>query len=212
MPVYVIQKWKVVIIFLIYLKVSQGLKGALGSTLIYFLNKKLAISSGIWYTGKSVNISYTYPKTIYYKQNTFIFLSPCIYNIYYLQIPVTLKYLTHENAKGFRFYGQAGVTFDFKVSEKPKDPDNNYLYQISQKINQGKSLFNPTNISLYIGFGGEFSINSKNAFFLGINYSQGLFDMLNNMEYQLYTGTPESLNRNLKIKTNSFGLETGIKF
>ena len=81
-----------------------------------------------------------------------------------------------------------------------------------KRLNQGKGVFKPSDISLYVGFGGEFRINSKNTIFFGLNYSQGLFDMLNDMEYQLYAGAPESLNRNLKIKTNSFGLETGIKF
>ena len=40
--------------------------GGIGFNTDLFLNKRLAISSGIWFTGKSVNISYTYPKTIYY--------------------------------------------------------------------------------------------------------------------------------------------------
>jgi hypothetical protein len=187
--------------------------GSLGLTVDFSLNQHLSIATGLWYTVKAANIDFNQIKQLYFDdQNGRSFIinydnAKSRYQLSYLQLPITIKVFTPESSSGIRFYGQGGGTLDLKTAEKALEPDQNLLFQVSEKNNGGKSVYKNTAISLYLGVGLEKKLRSGKGLVAGLSYQRNLNNVMNSLQYLGYYGFTQ-----YQVYPQLLALEMGLKF
>ena len=158
---------------------GAGLKFSAGPTVDYFFSDNYAISSGLWYTVKRSSLT-----SDQMDKNTRT-------NIQYIQLPISVKFLTNDLPQEMQLYFQLGGTMDFKIAEKHK----NY------PVPPGK-LYSAFDLGLLISGGTQIPIGDTTKAFMGITYNRGLINLIKD----------NSLNNDLKLFSNLIGIETGIIF
>lgn len=179
-----------------------NLRIGLGPVADFYINEKYAISSGLFYTVKSVG--FLVPKS-FSSQNlpniaTKDLASEAVFNLQYLQVPLTMKLFTSELFDRSRLFLQFGGLFDLKIAEKALDKTRNPLYLYEQTVSGQPDVFGFGDVNLLIGFGVEHRLSNGEAILVGINYTRGLAD--------ISTKTFQDIN----IKNNLFAIDLGFKF
>ncbi len=171
----------------------------------FFFADNYAFSTGLWYTVKRA--SFRMPGGLINPNNTSeSFGNQTIYNLQMLQIPATIKLYTNEVAPDLRVYFQLGGTFDFKLAEKAKEEDNNFLAVLSEAQDERKA-YKPVDVGLYLGAGAELVMGQHTAIFGGLNYNRGVVNSLGGIDYN-----GSKINNDLKVRNQLLSLEVGIKF
>lgn len=176
---------------------GSALRFSAGPIADFFFSNNYAFSTGLWYTVKRVGIS----GTIADGTST---PAKSLYNLQYLQIPLSIKLYTNEVAPDLRVYFQVGGTLDFKIAEKQKEEGDNFLYNRSQA--DDKRAFKPIDAGILLGGGIELIMGENTAVFGGLNYNRGLVNSLGGVEYN------GKINNDVSIRNSYVSLEVGIKF
>ncbi|QHT67164.1 PorT family protein [Rhodocytophaga rosea] len=175
---------------------GSGLRFSAGPIADFYFADNYAFSTGLWYTVKRVGLS------------GFAFTgepSNSLYNIQYLQVPVSLKLYTNEVAVDTRVYFQLGGTLDFKIAEKYKEENDNFLYKYS--VISDKKVFKPIDAGILLGAGVELIMGENTTVFGGLNYNRGLVNSIGGVEYN-----GSKVNNDLSVRNSYVSIEIGLKF
>lgn len=115
-----------------------------------------------------------------------------VYNLQYISVPATLKLFTNEIALDTKVYFQFGGSFDFLISQKPKEEE---FFIIND--------FTLVDIPLLFGIGAEYRVGVNTWLFAGFSYSRGL---INTVDETI------PLQSGLNVKNDLLSLNLGIKF
>ncbi|RYC66932.1 outer membrane beta-barrel protein [Spirosoma sordidisoli] len=152
-----------------------GARMSVGPSLDYFFFKdRYAFSSGLWYTIK--RSGFQMPGS--FGESRFTPGAPykeSLYNLQYLQVPVSVKMFANNIAPRIRLYVQTGGLLSLKVAERALQTERNGLYQAESGGDRRQYGFG--DVELLLGTGVQYKINDTNAFNLGVSYQRGLFDV-----------------------------------
>ncbi len=88
------------------------------------------------------------------------------YYLKYLEIPLMAKMKTNNIIDGFSFYGNIGLAPGFRLDAKGSFNDGD-------KVNMNDET-NLLRVSMIVGLGAEYDIDSNTTLFAGINFNNGL--------------------------------------
>ncbi|QJW92043.1 outer membrane beta-barrel protein [Spirosoma taeanense] len=154
---------------------GAAVRMSVGPTLDYFFFKdSYAFSTGLWYTIK--RSGFQMPGT--FGGSRWTPGTPekeSIYNLQYLQVPLSVKLFANNISPGIRLYVQTGGLLSLKIAEKALQPERNGLYTAESGGNRRQYGFG--DIELLLGTGIQYKINQTNAFNLGVSYQRGLVNV-----------------------------------
>ena len=175
-----------------------GVRMSVGPSLDYFFFKdRYAFSSGLWYTIK--RSSFVMPGS--FGQDRFKPGAPAgesVYNLQYLQIPLTVKMYANNIGPDLRGYIQCGGLLDIKLAEKALDPTTNALYKFANAGGSYQRQYGFMDFGVLLGAGVQYKINNVNAVNVGLSYQRGLVNVFRANE--------------LESRNNTVALELGFKF
>ena len=175
-----------------------GVRVSVGPSLDYFFFKdRYAFSSGLWYTIK--RSSFVIPGS--FGQDRFKPGAPAgesVYNLQYLQIPLTVKMYANNIGPDLRGYIQCGGLLDIKLAEKALDPTTNALYKFANAGGSYQRQYGFMDFGVLLGAGVQYKINNVNAVNVGLSYQRGLVNVFRADE--------------LESRNNTVALELGFKF
>ena len=175
-----------------------GVRMSVGPSVDYFFFKdRYAFSSGLWYTIK--RSSFVIPGS--FGQERFKPGTPAgesVYNLQYLQIPLTVKLYANSIGPDLRGYVQCGGLLDVKLAEKALDPTTNALYKFANAGGSYQRQYGLFDFGVLLGAGVQYKINTINAVNVGLNYQRGLVNVFRANE--------------LESRNNTVALELGFKF
>lgn len=175
-----------------------GMRMSVGPSLDYFFFKdRYAFSSGLWYTIK--RSSFVIPGS--FGQDRFKPGTPsgeAVYNLQYLQIPLTVKMYANNIGPDLRGYIQCGGVLDIKLAEKALDPTTNALYKFANAGGSYQRQYGFMDFGVLLAAGVQYKINNVNAVNLGLSYQRGLVNVFRANE--------------LESRNNTVALELGFKF
>ncbi|WP_229375905.1 porin family protein [Fibrella aquatilis] len=175
-----------------------GVRMSVGPSLDYFFFKdRYAFSSGLWYTIK--RSSFIIPGS--FGQDRFKPGAPVgesVYNLQYLQIPLTVKMYANNIGPDLRGYIQCGGLLDVKLAEKALDPTTNALYKFANAGGSYQRQYGLMDFGVLLGAGMQYKINNVNAVNVGLSYQRGLINVMRANE--------------LESRNNTVALELGFKF
>jgi len=102
------------------------------------------------------------------------------YNFKYIEVPLTLKMKTNE-MYGMRFFGVFGFGANFLLSAKAKDrflPDDGGA-EVKDEMDF-KSNIKSVRASMIVGIGAEINMDGVTKLVAGINFDNGITDVLKN--------------------------------
>lgn len=175
-----------------------GIRLSVGPSLDYFFFKdRYAFSSGLWYTIKrsSFIIPASFGQDVFRPGQS---PSESVYNLQYLQIPLTVKMYANEIGPSLRGYIQCGGLLDVKLAEKPLDQTTNPLYKYATSGGSYQRQYGFADVGVLLGAGVQYKINSVNALNLGLSYQRGLISV--------------SRADALESRNNTVAIEMGFKF
>ncbi|GAB4019331.1 porin family protein [Spirosoma koreense] len=175
---------------------GAGVRMSIGPTLDYFFFKnRYAFSTGLWYTIKrsAFQMPGTYGQSVW---NPGLPEKESVYNLQYVQLPVTVKLFANNIGPNMRLYLQTGGLISIKVAEKALDQARNGLYTAESGGSRRQYGFG--DIDLLLGTGVQYKINQNNAFNLGVSYQRGLINIARGSE--------------LVSKSRIVSLDLGFKF
>lgn len=194
-------------------KVNNRRALSLGVNLDLPASETFYLSTGLWFTSKSIHISNQ--DGGYYGQS--------IYNITYLQIPLAAKFYIKDVAPDLDLFFKAGITLDVKVRENLQGGDGAHFWNLAKMRtdpNHGdpsrgkngdyevKALFSPFNLGILGSFGAEYSLGDF-ILFGALSYNAGLLNTINpSLKHDDFNKT--RVGSNLKIATSIFSLDMGI--
>jgi len=154
---------------------GAGVRMSVGPTLDYFFFKdRYSFSTGLWYTIK--RSGFQMPGSFGESRWTpGAAAKESVYNLQYLQIPVTAKLFANNIAPNMRLYVQTGGLLSLKLAEKALDQTRNGLYTAEGGADRRQYGFG--DIELLLGTGIQYKINQNNAFNVGITYQRGLINV-----------------------------------
>ncbi|GAB2569999.1 outer membrane beta-barrel protein [Spirosoma areae] len=175
---------------------GAGVRMSVGPSLDYFFFKdRYALSTGLWYTIK--RSGFQMPGSFgVTRWNPGSPEKESLYNLQYLQVPVTVKLLANNIAPNIRLYLQTGGLLSLKLAEKALDQARNGLYTAEGAGDRRQYGFG--DIELLLGTGVQYKINQTNAFNIGLSYQRGLINVVRA--------------NNLTSKNRVVSLELGFKF
>ena len=100
-----------------------------------------------------------------------------LYNLKYIGLPVTFRMKTNEFAKK-RFFGQIGVELSFLIAANAKDKFNS---EVAGQVNEELNIYNELKFPRYaviVGAGMEYSLGGSNMLITGLNFNNGINDVL----------------------------------
>ncbi|HEX9956713.1 MAG TPA: porin family protein [Fibrella sp.] len=181
-----------------FLPNGVGMRMSVGPTLDYFFFKdRYAFSSGLWYTIK--RSSFVIPAS--FGQDRFrpgLAPSESVYNLQYLQLPVTVKMYANQIGPNTRAYIQCGGLLDIKLAEKAVDQTTNPLYKHATSGSSYKRQYGFGDVGVLLGAGIQYKINTVNAVNLGFSYQRGLVNVFRDDA--------------LESRNNTVAIEMGFKF
>ncbi|WP_020600273.1 hypothetical protein [Spirosoma panaciterrae] len=175
---------------------GAGVRMSVGPSLDYFFFKdRYAFSSGLWYTIKRSGFQMpgSFGET---RWNPSAPEKESVYNLQYLQVPVTVKMFANNIAPDLRMYVQTGGLLSIKLAERALDQPRNGLYMAETGGDRRQYGFG--DVELLLGAGVQYKINQNNAFNLGMTYQRGLIDIARGSD--------------LLSKSRVVSLELGFKF
>lgn len=184
------------------------LKFSGGISVDKFLQENIAIGTGVWYAGKRSGFDYSTTN------NTNLnFSGTADYNLQYIEFPLLFKGFTNHITEKMKIYFQLGGTFGIKLSEQYAGSD---LKNKPSSDTYAKWY----DTSFLIGLGVEFNIGTSNKFYTGVDFTQGLTnivkkDYLNGVRDSNGNKINEDdvPNKNdYKIKNAALALVLGFKF
>jgi opacity protein-like surface antigen len=125
-----------------------------------------------------------------------------IYNLQYLEIPLTLKLLTNEIGYS-TYYGQFGIGVGANINAKGEDRFYNDSYVRVDESPDIKSDITFMRVALVIGAGMEYSLAKNASVLVGVEYNNGFTNLLKSK--------PEHTSKHSAV-TNYFQLTIGIVF
>ncbi len=170
---------------------------SVGVSLDYFFFKdRYAFSSGLWYTIKRVGyrIPGSYGET---RWNPGAPVKEGVYNLQYVQVPLTVKLFANNLFPTSRLYIQTGGVLDVKLAEKALTPSTNAYYQVAQRDGT-KRQFGFADAAWLLGGGIQFGLNGTNALNVGVTYQRGLLEI--------------ARPKDLTVRNRMVSLELGFKF
>lgn len=175
-----------------------GVRMSVGPSLDYFFFKdRYAFGTGLWYTIK--RSAFVIPAS--FGQERFIPNRPAVeavYNLQYLQIPLTVKMYANNLAPGLRGYIQCGGLLDIKLAEKALDKTTNALYNYASAGGEYQRQYTLLDLGVLLSAGVQYKINTVNALNLGLSYQRGLTSVMRDA--------------NLDARNNNVVVELGFKF
>lgn len=158
-----------------FLANGSAVRMSVGPSLDYFFFKnRYAFSSGLWYTIK--RSGFQMPGS--FGESRFSPGAPykeSLYNLQYLQVPVTVKMFANNIAPNIRLYIQTGGLLSLKLAERALQQERNGLYLAESGGDRRQYGFG--DVELLLGTGVQYKINDTNAFNLGLSYQRGLLDV-----------------------------------
>jgi len=173
-----------------------GARMSIGPTLDYFFFKnRYAFSTGLWYTVKRSGFQMpgTFGQTVW---NPGAPEKESVYNLQYLQLPVTVKLFANNIGPNMRLYIQTGGLLSLKLAEHALDQSRNGLYQAESGGDRRQYGFG--DVEMLLGTGIQYKINQNNAFNIGMSYQRGLINVARGSQ--------------LVSKNRIVALELGFKF
>ena len=153
-----------------------GLRFSTGLNLDYFFYKnRYAIGTGLWYT--IIRSGFQMPGT--FGQSQFNPGAPSqksVYNLRYLQVPVTVKLFANNLFPQARVYFQTGGIVNIKVGERALDQVTNGLYKYAEANNSSRQ-YGFADLAFLIGGGIQYKLNDINAVNVGISYQRGVVNV-----------------------------------
>ncbi|WP_338874029.1 porin family protein [Spirosoma sp. SC4-14] len=152
-----------------------GARMSVGPTLDYFFFKnRYAFSTGLWYTVKRSGFQMpgTFGQAVW---NPGAPEKESVYNLQYLQLPVTVKLFANNIAPNMRLYIQTGGLLSLKLAEHALDQSRNGLYQAESGGDRRQYGFG--DVEMLLGTGVQYKINQNNAFNIGMSYQRGLINV-----------------------------------
>ena len=176
---------------------GTALRPSVGVSLDYFFFKdRYAFSSGLWYTIKRMGyrIPGSYGET---RWNPGAPVKEGVYNLQYVQVPLTVKMFANNLFPTLRLYIQTGGVLDVKLAEKPLNQSTNAYYQVAQRDGT-KRQFGFADAAWLLGGGIQHRLNGTNALNIGVIYQRGLLDV--------------ARPNDLTVRNRMVSLELGFKF
>lgn len=157
----------------------------------YYFTENAAFSTGLSFTGKGGNVSYTRPNTVGRTTDDI--------SLQYLEIPLTVKLFTNEVAPDMRVYFQTGFSLNplmgAKINGDKLDPNNDEKYS---------KRFNVLDTDVILGAGLEYQVGETTKLFGGLSYHRGLASIDDYYE--------KEINDKIEVRNNVFSLDLGVKF
>ncbi len=175
---------------------GSAVRMSVGPSVDYFFFKdRYALSTGLWYTIKRSGFQMpgSFGETRAVPGMPF---KESIYNLQYLQVPVTVKLFANNIAPSLRMYVQTGGLLSLKIAEKALQTERNGLYMAQSGGDRRQYGFG--DIELLLGAGVQYKINETNAVNIGLSYQRGLINVMRENE--------------LTSKNRVVSLELGFKF
>jgi hypothetical protein len=166
-----------------------GIRYSVGPTIDYFFfRNSYAFSSGLWFSVR--RSGYQMPGT--FGQTKFTPGLPdqqSVYNLQYLQVPVSLKLFANNIAPGWRLYLQTGGLLDIKLAENAQDETRNGLYKFAESSGTYQRQYTPVDLELLLGAGLQYQLGASSALNLGLSYQRGLLSVAraNDLDARLRT-------------------------
>ncbi|AQG81412.1 PorT family protein [Spirosoma montaniterrae] len=158
-----------------FLPNGGGVRMSVGPVFDYFFFKdRYAFSSGLWYTIK--RSGFQMPAS--FGSSRFTPGAPekeSIYNLQYLQVPLTVKMFANNIGPNVRLYVQTGGLLSLKLAERALQQERNGLYLAESGGDRRQYSFG--DVELLLGTGVQYKINNVNAFNLGVSYQRGLLNV-----------------------------------
>lgn len=176
---------------------GSALRPSVGVSLDYFFFKdRYALSSGVWYTIKRMayRIPGSYGETVW---NPGAPVKEGVYNLQYVQVPMTVKLFANNLFPATRLYIQTGGVLDVKLAEKPLHEARN-AYALVADREGTRRQFGFGDASWLLGGGLQFRLNGTNAINVGVSYQRGLLEI--------------ARPRDLTLRNRMVSLEMGLKF
>lgn len=155
---------------------GAGVRLSVGPSLDYFFYKnRYSFSTGLWYTIK--RSGYTMPGS--FGQPRWDPSAPTqqsVYNMQYLQVPISVKMFANNIAPAMRLYIQCGGVADVKLTEKPQNPLTDGLYRYAESSGKRRQ-YGFGDLGMLVGAGIQYKLNNTNAFNIGLSYQRGLIDV-----------------------------------
>ncbi|QIP11478.1 PorT family protein [Spirosoma aureum] len=154
---------------------GAGVRMSVGPSLDYFFFKnRYAFSTGLWYTIKRSGFQMpgSFGQTIW---NPGAPEKESIYNLQYLQVPLTVKLFANNIAPNMRLYIQTGGLVSIKLAERALDQPRNGLYLAESGGDRRQYGFG--DVEMLLGTGIQYKINQNNAFNIGLSYQRGLINV-----------------------------------
>ncbi|QHV98983.1 porin family protein [Spirosoma endbachense] len=154
---------------------GAGVRMSVGPSLDYFFFKnRYAFSTGLWYTIKRSGFQMpgSFGQTIW---NPGAPEKESIYNLQYLQVPLTVKLFANNIAPNMRLYIQTGGLVSIKLAERALDQPRNGLYLAESGGDRRQYGFG--DVEMLLGTGIQYKINQNNAFNIGFSYQRGLINV-----------------------------------
>lgn len=153
-----------------------GVRFSTGLNLDYFFYQdRYALGTGVWYT--VFRSGYQMPGT--FGQSQFNPGAPnqkSVYNLRYMQVPVTVKMFANNLFPQMRVYFQTGGVINVKVGERALDPTINGLYKYGEATNTSRQ-YGFADLAFLIGGGVQYKLNNVNAINAGISYQRGVVNV-----------------------------------
>ncbi|CCG99039.1 hypothetical protein FAES_1028 [Fibrella aestuarina BUZ 2] len=177
---------------------GMGARMSIGPSLDYFFFKdRYAFGTGLWYTVK--RSAFTVPGS--FGQERFVPNRPTgesVYNLQYLQIPLTVKMYANNIGPNLRGYVQCGGLMDIKLAEKALDRTTNALYKYAMASGTYERQYTLLDLGVLLSAGVQYKLNTVNALNFGLSYQRGLTSVMRDA--------------NLDARNNTVAVELGFKF
>lgn len=157
---------------------SEGIVPGLSWGLIadFYFAENYAFSTGFSVSFHNGKISYPHIES---QQSYAIGRLDRRYRLKYIDIPLLVKMKTNDIGK-FRFFGQIGLQPGVRIASKAKDSFNSTapVFNINTDWHNIDSQTNLFRATMLVGLGIEYPIDNSTAIVAGINFVNGLSDVL----------------------------------
>ncbi len=182
----------------------DGVTGAatIGLVTDFYFAKNYAFSTGFNFA--FLNGKLTYVDSLSYDTTTSLGQMSRKYKFFYLDIPYMIKLRTNPFGK-FSFFGQIGFSTGFRLSAKAQEkfePEGG-----GEPIEEDTNINSETTLirqAVLFGIGLEYHLDENTRIFFGVNYSNGLNNIL--------TGHNKHSDLNQKALLNFVELNLGVLF
>lgn len=125
-----------------------------------------------------------------------------VFNLQYLQLPVTLKLYTNDIAVDTKLYFQLGGTADIKLKQKTK----------SEVILRYIDKLRVFDFSALVGAGLQLQMGQNTYVFGGITYSRGLLPSITKFDERNDPNSSDVIPEIKGLKNDLLALDVGIRF